>query len=279
MEIKTAIVTGATSGMGRVTIFALAQQGYEVIAVCRNAKKGQELVQALQQHVKTPVHLCVCDLSSVKDVKQLADDLVERFTKIDVLVNNAGRFIATEEQSVDGYELTLATNHLSYMQLTLRLLPLLKKSDQARVVNVASEASRLGRVTPNLTPASYSGMKAYCNSKLYNIMFTYRLAAQLQDSNVCVNALHPGGVNTNFGSSVDGITGLVFRWLGRWLRTPEKGAETIIWLASSEEAGNYSGEYFKDKKPIRSIALSYDSAAQQQVWDTSMRLIEQALQK
>lgn len=278
--MKTAIVTGATSGMGKVTAHALAQQGYELIVVCRNAQKGEELRREISERCSTPVHVLVCDLANIKQVKQLADTISNTFKHIDVLVNNAGRFIATQELSVDGYELTLATNHLSYMQLTLRLLPLLKKSNNARIVNVASEASRLGHVPEhNLAPEKHTGMQAYCNSKMFNIMFTYMLAEQLKGTTVTVNAMHPGGVNTNFGEAVDGITGLIFRWLGRWMRTPEKGAETIIWLASHPDAQSFSGMYFKDKKPIRSLALSYQTDAQQKVWNDSMRMIDEALAK
>lgn len=276
--MKTAIVTGATSGMGKVTALALAQQEYALIAVCRNAQKGEALVREIRERYNTPVHMMICDLSDIKQVKQLADEVKAKFSVIDVLVNNAGRFIATAELSVDGYELTLATNHLSYMQLALNLLPLLKKSRQARIVNVASEASRLGHVPEHLlAPEKYSGMQAYCNSKLFNIMFTYVLAEQLKGTSVTVNAMHPGGVNTNFGQAVDGITGFIFRWLGRWLRTPEKGAETIIWLASHPDAQLYNGLYFKDKKPIRSVSISYQPDAQQKVWDESLLMIHQAV--
>lgn len=280
--MKTAIVTGASSGMGKVTAKALAQKGYEVILVCRSKEKGELTLKELQSlYPQASLHLFLCDLSSVKAVKNLAEEITKSFTKIDVLINNAGAYIAERHTSVDGYELTLATNHLAYFQLANLLLPLLKNAPEARIVNVASEASKLGKLNRddlNLEK-KYSGILAYSNSKLYNIMFTYQLAEELKGTHITVNAMHPGGVNTNFGNGVDGLLGIAFRQFGWLMRTPEKGAETIIWLATSPEAAQYSGLYFKDKKPIASIALSHDKIAQQHLWEATQNLIDKVLSK
>lgn len=280
--MKTAIVTGANSGMGKVTAKGLAEKGYEVILVCRNHEKGEDTLNELQSlYPQASLHLFLCDLSSVKAVKKLAEEITGSFTKIDVLINNAGAYIAERHTSVDGYELTLATNHLAYFQLANLLLPLLKNAPEARIVNVASEASKLGKLNwddLNLEK-KYSGIMAYSNSKLYNIMFTYQLADELKGTHVTVNAMHPGGVNTNFGNGVDGLLGIAFRQFGWLMRTPEKGAETIIWLATAPEATQYNGLYFKDKKPIPSIALSHDKIAQQHLWEVTQNLIDKALSK
>lgn len=280
--MKTAIVTGASSGMGKVTAKALAEKGYEVILVCRNKEKGELTLNELQSlYPNASLHLFLCDLSSVKAVKNLAEEITGRFTKIDVLINNAGAYIAKRYTSVDGYELTLATNHLAYFQLSNLLLPLLKNAPEARIVNVASEASKLGKLNWddfNLEK-KYSGILAYSNSKLYNIMFTFQLAEELKGTRITVNAMHPGGVNTNFGNGVDGLLGIAFRQFGWLMRTPEKGAETIIWLATAAEAAQYSGLYFKDKKPIASSALSHDKEAQQHLWGVTQNLIDKALSK
>jgi len=280
--VKTAIVTGASSGMGKVTAKSLAEKGYEVILVCRNHEKGENTLNVLQSlYPQASLHLFLCDLSSVKAVKKLAEEITGSFTKIDVLINNAGAYIAERHTSVDGYELTLATNHLAYFQLADLLLPLLKNAPEARIVNVASEASKLGKLNwddLNLEK-KYSGILAYSNSKLYNIMFTFQLADELKGTHVTVNAMHPGGVNTNFGNGVDGLLGIAFRQFGWLMRTPEKGAETIIWLATSPEAAQYSGLYFKDKKPIPSIALSHDKQAKQHLWEVTENLIDKALSK
>ncbi len=280
--MKTAIVTGASSGMGKVTAKALAEKGYEVILVCRNHEKGENTLNELQSlYPQASLHLFLCDLSSVKAVKKLAEEITVSFTKIDVLINNAGAYIAERHTSVDGYELTLATNHLACFQLADLLLPLLKNAPEARIVNVASEASKLGKLNwddLNLEK-KYSGILAYSNSKLYNIMFTYQLADELKGTHVTVNAMHPGGVNTNFGNGVDGLLGIAFRQFGWLMRTPEKGAETIIWLATSPEATQYNGLYFKDKKPIPSVALSHDKRAQQHLWEVTENLIDKALSK
>jgi len=280
--VKTAIVTGASSGMGKVTAKALAEKGYEVILVCRSKEKGELTLKELQSlYPQASLHLFLCDLSSVKAVKNLAEEITGSFTKIDVLINNAGAYIAKRYTSVDGYELTLATNHLAYFQLTNLLLPLLKNTPEARIVNVASEASKLGKLNwddLNLEK-KYSGILAYSNSKLYNIMFTNQLAEELKGTHITVNAMHPGGVNTNFGNGVDGLLGIAFRQFGWLMRTPEKGAETIIWLATSPEAAQYSGLYFKDKKPIRSIEAAYNRVNLQQLRDVTQELIERALKK
>ncbi|MFA7380333.1 MAG: SDR family oxidoreductase [Bacteroidia bacterium] len=280
--MKTAIVTGASSGMGKVTAKALAEKGYEVILVCRSKEKGELTLKELQSlYPQASLHLFLCDLSSVKAVKNLAEEITGSFTKIDVLINNAGAYIAKRYTSVDGYELTLATNHLAYFQLTNLLLPLLKNTPEARIVNVASEASKLGKLNwddLNLEK-KYSGILAYSNSKLYNIMFTNQLAEELKGTHITVNAMHPGGVNTNFGNGVDGLLGIAFRQFGWLMRTPEKGAETIIWLATSPEAAQYSGLYFKDKKPIRSIEAAYNRVNLQQLRDVTQELIERALKK
>ena len=280
--MKTAIVTGASSGMGKVTAKALAQKGYEVILVCRSKDKGELTLKELQSlYPQAILHLFLCDLSSVKAVKNLAEEITKSFTKIDVLINNAGAYIAERHTSVDGYELTLATNHLAYFQLANLLLPLLKNAPEARIVNVASEASKLGKLNwddLNLEK-KYSGILAYSNSKLYNIMFTYQLAEELKGTHITVNAMHPGGVNTNFGNGVDGLLGIAFRQFGWLMRAPEKGAETIIWLATAPEAAPYSGLYFKDKKPIRSIEAANSSENQQQLRDVTQELIERALGK
>lgn len=280
--MKTAIVTGASSGMGKVTAKALAEKGYEVILVCRNPEKGELTLKELQSlYPQVSLHLFLCDLSSVKAVRNLAEEITKSFTKIDVLINNAGAYIAERHTSVDRYELTLATNHLAYFQLANLLLPLLKNAPEARIVNVASEASKLGKLNwddLNLEK-KYSGILAYSNSKLYNIMFTYQLAEELKGTHITVNAMHPGGVNTNFGNGVDGLLGIAFRQFGWLMRTPEKGAETIIWLATAPEAAKYSGLYFKDKKPIRSIEAAYSSENQQQLRDVTQELIERALGK
>jgi NAD(P)-dependent dehydrogenase (short-subunit alcohol dehydrogenase family) len=277
--MKTALISGFTSGMGLVTAKALAPD-YELILIGRNAQKCEHVLAELRaQTPSLKAHVYLADLSNMKSVKQVAEKIKQAHTKIDVLINNAGLFIPTAQTSADGFELTLANNHFSYFLLTRELLPLLKQVPAARIVNVASEAGKIGKYEPNninLTQ-EFSGMKAYCNSKLFNIMFTYELARKLSGTNITVNAMHPGGVNTNFGNSVNGFVGFLFKKLGFLMRTPEQGADTIIWLATSPEVEGKSGLYVKDRKPIRSNQTSYNTQACEQLWKQTEELIEAAL--
>ncbi len=277
--MKTALISGFTSGMGLVTAKALAPN-YELILIGRNAQKCEQVVAALRaQTPSVKAHVYIADLSSMKSVKQVAEQIKQAHTKIDVLINNAGLFIPTAQTSADGFELTLANNHFSYFLLTQELMPLLKNATNARIVNVASEAGKIGKYEPdniNLTQG-FSGMKAYCNSKLFNIMFTYELARKLKDTTITVNAMHPGGVNTNFGNSVNGFVGFLFKKLGFLMRTPEQGADTIIWLATAPEVEGQTGIYFKDRKPIRSNQTSYNAQYCEQLWQQTEQMITAAL--
>ncbi len=278
--MKTILITGANSGIGKATTMALAQKGNELILVCRNEQKAKALETELKlAYPNALVHVFIADLSVMKSIQHLVQQIQTQFSKIDVLINDAGAFVPTKQLSADGFELTLATNHLSYFYLTQQLLPLLHQSQEARIVNVASEAHKIAQVEWNDIHLSkkFTGMRAYANSKLFNIMFTYTLANQLQNTSVTVNAMHPGGVNTNFGNSVTGLVGIAFRWLGFMMRTPEQGAETVIWLAENDEVKTRSGGYYKDKKTIASSAMSYDKEAWQRLWQISEELIQQAL--
>ncbi len=277
--MKTALVTGFTSGIGKATAKALLTQ-YEMLLVCRNKQKGEEVIKAfLADNPSAKLHLFVADLSSVKEVNNLVRNIKEQFSKLHILINNAGLFIPQKQFSVDGYELTLATNHLSAFQLTNGLLPLIKNANDARIINVASEAERMGKINwddINLNN-QFSGIRAYGNSKLYNIMFTYELAQRLGQTQITVNALHPGGVNTNFGKNVTGFTGFLFKQLGFLMRSAEKGAETVIWLALSNEVKGITGKYFKDKKTIRSTDASYSKSNLSKLWQLSEEMITKAL--
>lgn len=272
MNRKTAVVTGANAGMGRVTALELAQQGFQVVLVCRNARKGEAALHDIRRKAgHDAVHLVPCDLSAQADIHRAAAEIRERFPTLDVLVNNAGALNGTYTETVDGLETTWAVNHLAYFLLTNLLLDALKAAPSARIVNLASEAERIGKIhwdDPNLR-RDYSAIKAYAQSKLANLLFTNALAKGLAGSRVTVNAVHPGGVRSEFGKTSGGWAGAAFRAMSPFFRSPEKGAETGLWLASSPEAEGLSGRYFYDKKPISAQAIAYDAAAQQRLWDLS----------
>jgi retinol dehydrogenase 14 len=275
MRDKVGIVTGANSGMGKVTAKALAQSGCTVIMVCRNFEKGKRALKEINRIVlNAKLELIISDLSSQKEIRELASEIKAKYTVIDILVNNAGSINDTYTETIDGIENTFATNHLGYFLLTNLLLDNLMLAPKARIVNVASEASRMGKINfkdINLR-RNYSALKAYSQSKLANILFTYELARKLEGTRITVNCLHPGVVNTNFGKDLTGIKKIMFKIFTPFLRTPEKGAETILWLAMSPEVENLTGKYFTDKKEIKSVVKSYDLSLARDLWGLSQEM-------
>jgi len=275
MKNKICIITGATSGMGLATAASLAGMGATLGLVCRNRSKGEAVVKSIIEKTKNnKIELFTANLSSLSGIRKLATEIKSKFPVIDVLVNNAGAINQQRIETVDGFELSFAVNHLAYFLLTNLLLDNLKAAPKARIVSTASEASRVGKINFDdlqLTK-NYSSLKSYGQSKLANIMFTYELARRLEGTNITANCLHPGGVKTGFAGEMKGFTGFMWKMFTPFLRTAEKGAETIIWLASSSEVENISGKYFKDKKEIRSIKPSYDIEAQKRLWEISEKL-------
>ena len=234
---KICLITGATSGIGRVAAHALAQQGATVILVGRDATRSAAAVdRIIQETGNTSVHALLADLSSQADIVQLAEDFHTHFDRLDVLINNAGALFMKRQLSPDGIEMTFALNHLGYFHLTHLLLNTIKDSPSARIINVASGAHRRGRMKwKDLQGETrYHGWGAYCQSKLANILFTYELATRLKGTDVTANVLHPGFVATNFSKN---NTGLVAQFIKAVMPiaaiSPDQGAETIIHLAVS----------------------------------------------
>jgi NAD(P)-dependent dehydrogenase (short-subunit alcohol dehydrogenase family) len=218
----------------------------------------------------------LADLSVLAEVRRVAAEFLQKHNRLDVLVNNAGAYFAERRLSADGYELTFALNHLSYFLLTALLLDALKAAAPARIVNVSSGAHMLGPLDfDDLMTKDYgmAGFKAYGRSKLANVMFTYELARRLEGTGVTANALHPGGVNTGFGKNNSGLVKLGMKIFGRFSLTPEQGAQTTIYLASSPEVAGVSGKYFAKCKAVPSSDASYDQAAQRKLWEISEKLV------
>lgn len=271
MNRKTAVVTGANAGMGRITALELAKQGFEVVLVCRNRQKGEAALHDIRRKARhEAVHLVLCDLSSQADIRRAAAELSPQFSKIDVLVNNAGGINGGYTETIDGLETTWAVNHLAYFLLTNLLLPLLKAAPAARIVNLSSQAQAGGKLhwdDVNLR-RGFNPLKAYTQSKLANLLFTNALAKRLEGSPVTVNAVHPGAVRSDFGSG-GGWMGAAFQAFGVFMRSSEKGAETAVWLATSPEVEGVTGRYFFDKKRISAQTVASDPVAQQRLWDLS----------
>ncbi len=272
MKGKICVITGANSGIGKVIARELAALEATVVMVCRSRERGEAaLGEIIEKTGNRDVHLVVGDLSSLSDIRRFAAGLGKAYPKIDLLVNNAGAINDSRTETADGYETTFAVNHLGYFLLTDILLKNLKNAGKARIVNVASEASRTGSFhfdDLNLKKG-YTPWKAYCQSKLANIAFTYELAERLRGTGVTANCMHPGGVHTNFGRGLTGFMGGVMTLFGRFMRTPEKGADTAVWLATSPLLEGTSGKYFHDRKEIRSKAVTYDKEVRRKLWEIS----------
>jgi retinol dehydrogenase-12 len=258
------LVTGATDGIGEVTARELARLGATVIGVGHTPEKVERVPQAIKRATGSDsVEFWCHDLSSQADVRALADEFRRRYNRLDVLVNNAGALFRSRRETVDGLELTFALNHLAYFLLTNLLLDMLKASAPARIVSVASSYQHRPDFDDLQMQQGYDGWDAYGRSKYMNILFTVELARRLQGTSVTANTLNPGYTATNFhraaGLNMHGNL------------TPEQGAETQIYLATSPEVANVSGQYFDRKRPVRSAALA-DLDGARRLWDISAEL-------
>ena len=269
---KTVLITGGTSGIGKATAVALAAMGANVVVVGRNPERGEAAVEEIKaQSHSEPVELVLADLSLKSEVRRLAKEFLERYDRLDVLVNNAGLVQSKRNETPDGIETTLAINHLAPFLLTNLLLETLEQSAPSRVITVSSEAQRWGNMDFEdlQSRRKYRGFPVYGMTKLANIMFTYELAERLSGTGVTANCLHPGSVGTNFGQNNRGPMALFFRTFKPFMRSPEQGADTLIWLASSPEVDGVSGKYFSDRKEIEAKKVAYDPAARRRLWEIS----------
>ena len=219
------------------------------------------------------------DLSLMAQVRQVAEQFLTRYDRLDVLINNAGAVFSSRQVTAESYEMTMALNHLNYFYLTDLLQDRLLASAPARIINVSSDAHKGGSINFDdfMSEKKYSAFGVYSMSKLANIMFTYELARRLEDSGVTTNALHPGFVASNFGRSNGGMWGALMPLAHLFAISPEKGAETTIHLAMSPEVEGVTGKYFVKKQPVKSSAVSYDVAAQRRLWDVSEQFVQQVV--
>jgi retinol dehydrogenase 14 len=276
MAGKTVLVTGGTAGIGRATAIGLAMMGAHLGITGRDRGRTEEAAAEIRAASGGPVDVFVADLSSQAQVRRLADEVLQACPRMDVLVNNVGGYWNTRHVTADGLERTFALNHLAPFLLTNLLLDRLTQSAPARVVTVASNAHTTGQIDFDDLQGeqSYSGSRAYSQSKLGNILFTYELGRRLPASAVTANALHPGVVNTSFGAEdPGGVQRLFVPFVRPFLKTPEQGAATSIHLASSPDLEQVSGRYFANSKPKSSSKASYDQAAAARLWQVSVELV------
>jgi len=283
MSMKTCIVTGATSGIGKVTALELAKRGARVILICRNKEKGQDVAREIRAVAQNDsIDLLVADLSSQQQLRAAAAELNRKYHRLDVLVNNAGATFPRRCESVDGMEMTLAVNHLAPFLLTNLLLGKLAATGGARIINVNSAAHErgtidFGDIQMRRRYGRGVGMRAYSIAKLANLLTMYELARRLEGTSITVNALHPGYVATNIVSlkTATGPLRLFAPFWGlamRLILTPEQGAACSIYLACSPAVANVSGKYFEECVPVSSSRTSYDKTMQLRMWDVSEQL-------
>lgn len=273
---KTVLITGGTGGIGMATALGLAVMGARVGITGRNADRAQLAAEEIRAVALAPVDVFVADLSSQAEVRRLAAEALQTFDRLDVLVNNVGGFWNTRRVSADGFEYIFALNHLAPFLLTNLLLDRLKEDSPARVVTVSSGAQAMGRMDFEDLQAerSYSGQRAYNQSKLANVLFTYALAASLSGTGVTANALHPGVVATAFGAEDPGrLQKAMMPLARRWMKTPEQGAQTSIQLASAPELEHVSGQYFANSKPKKTSKRSDSQADADRLWQLSAALV------
>jgi NAD(P)-dependent dehydrogenase (short-subunit alcohol dehydrogenase family) len=262
---KTVLVTGSTDGIGRQTALELADRGARVLVHGRDAGRVEAVVAAIRE-LEAPAEGFIADLSSLGQVRGLARDVSEAAPHLHILINNAGTFLRRRRLTEDGFETTLAVNHLAPFLLTNLLLPLLRASAPARVITVASQAHRSGYLDwDNLNgEQTYDGHSAYALSKLCNILFTYELAERLRGTGVTATCLHPGVVGTKLLEA--GFPGLSGTSL------PE-GARTSVLLASSSQMAEVTGAYFVGRRAERSSGTSYDPQARSRLWEETRRMV------
>jgi NAD(P)-dependent dehydrogenase (short-subunit alcohol dehydrogenase family) len=281
MQGRTVVVTGGNSGIGFETAAALAAMGARVIVTARNADKGRAAVAAVAQRLgaEAKVQLVVFDLADLSSVRRGASELLEQAPKLDVLVNNAGLVLSQRAETVDGFETTLATNHLGPFLLTNLLLDRILASAPSRIVNVASTAHRTARggiTFDDLQSVQhYRTMRVYGQSKLANMLFTIELARRLEGRGVTANSLHPGTVRTGYGADGDvrGLLAFGIKISSPFFLSPARGARTSVYLASSPDVAAVSGEYFVKCKPKRPKPWALDADAAQRLWLVSEQLV------
>jgi retinol dehydrogenase-14 len=275
MAGRTVLVTGGTGGIGKATALGLAAMGAHLAITGRDRGRAEGAAREIHAAGRGQVDVFVADLSSQSEVRRLADEVLQSLFRIDVLVNNVGGYWNTRHVTADGLERTFALNHLAPFLLTNLLLDRLTHSAPARVVTVASNAHAQGRIDFDdlQSERSWSGARAYNQSKLANVLFTYELARRLPATCVTANALHPGVVRTSFGAEDPAaVQRLLVPFMRPFMKAPAQGAATSIQLASAPALEQVTGRYFANRNPKRSSKRSYDQAAAARLWQVSADL-------
>jgi len=273
---KTAVITGATSGIGRATAVELARRGARLLLVGRNETRAKETLDAIRAAApKCDAEVIRGDFAAQAEVRRVGEELAKRVDALDLLINNHGVTLMKRETTPDGFEATFAINHLGYFHLTGILLPKLRATKGARIVSVASEAHKFGALdlADLHSEKKYAAMRVYGKSKSANIHFTRELARRYGSADLTINCVHPGGVSTNLGAGQGGAAmKALHKLIMLFIGTPEEGAETSLYAATSPDAAGRSGAYYSDCKLKEPAPHCRDDATAKRLWDVSERL-------
>ncbi|KGA96659.1 short-chain dehydrogenase [Alkalihalobacillus alcalophilus ATCC 27647 = CGMCC 1.3604] len=279
MGAGTAIVTGANSGMGLATTIELAKEGFHVVMACRNEQKAKEArEQAVTESGSDLIDVIPCDLGSINSIVEFVKEIERRYEQIDRLINNAGVVSLKKEYTTDGFEAMIGVNHLGHFLLSNLLLNVMKKSTEARIINVSSGAYKVGRIDlddPHFNQRSFNVVKGYSQSKLANILFTLELAKRLEGTTVTTYSLHPGAVSTSLGvNRTSGFGKTIHKLLKPFFLTPKEGSATAIYLATEPQIEAYSGQFFYKEKPQQLTSKQISAENAKKLWDWSVEQVQ-----
>ena len=278
MKGKICVVTGSNSGIGRETALALANMGATVIMAVRNQERGQKARNEIVDRTgNNATDMMICDVSSKDSIRNFTKTFASKYNRLDVLINNAGAVFFKRQTTLDGFERTLAVDYLGPSLLTHELLPLLKSSAPSRIINVSSGLHKSGKVDLDdlQNEKGYGGMKVYSNAKLMLLMFTYTLARPLKGTGITVNAVLPGFVATNLGKGGGSLRqSIAFKLVRPMQISAKRGAETSVYLASSDEVKNVTGKCFAKKEETKTSPISYDQELQERLCNKTIELLE-----
>jgi NAD(P)-dependent dehydrogenase (short-subunit alcohol dehydrogenase family) len=277
MKNKVCIVTGANSGIGKATALGLARMGSRVVMVCRNMERGENArSEIIEKSGNKSVDLLICDVSSMSSIRKFAAEYSGKYPRLDVLINNAGAVFNTRSITEEDFERTFALDLLGPVLLSHELMPILRKNAPSRIINISSGLHKNGVVDlGNLqSDGKYNGMKVYSNTKLMLMMFTYEQARRLQGTGVTFNVVLPGFAATNLGKNSESLmSNILFRMVRPMQISPEEAAETVIYLASSDEVRDVSGKCFEKMKQRQTAPQSYDQDMQLKIWEKANTLL------